>query len=342
MIKTRIGLLVAAALSGLTAAAIAQAAAEKAPAAGAQGAASAEGVIDADGAASASAEASAGAEGAATDTAAGGEAEGDEALGDIEGGPEEGGLKQICDIDPDACPKLVMSEEAKKPLNAHMYAVQQIYALRRLRFELNPYWAFTLNDQFVDHTAPGLALNFYIFNVLAVGVNGNYYAPFNTDKAFNADVRRAARVGVPINEYNWSGAFNITYVPAYGKFAGFQDFIFHWDAYVTLGGGMISTRPIPVFDPDFRNYKYEAKPAGNAGLGLRVFFNRWFTAILELRDYIYQERLENQADTTTMSDEMRANPDNWFDPTKRLTNHVQLQAGVSIFLPFSFEYRLPK
>ena len=338
MIKTRIGLLVAAALCGLPAAAMAQAAAENAPAADAEGAVSAEGALSAEGAVSADAEASVDAEGAGAEGAA---VEGEEALGEEEEGAEAGsGLKQICEIDPDACPKIVMAEEAKKPLRAHMYAVQQIYALRRLRFELNPYWAFTLNDQFVDHTAPGLALNFYIFNVLAIGVNGNYYAPFNTDKSFNADVRRAARVGVPINEYNWSGAFNVTYVPAYGKFAGFQDFIFHWDAYVTLGGGMISTRPVAVFDPDFRNFKYEAKPAGNAGLGIRIFFNRWFTAIVELRDYIYQEKLERQSAEGT--NEERANEANWYDPNKRLTNHVQLQAGVSIFLPFSFEYRLPK
>lgn len=331
MIKTRIGLLVAAALCGLPAAAMAQPAADKAPAAGAEASVGVEG--------SASAEASAGTEGAGAEAAVGGEAEGDEALGE-EGAADEGGLKQICEIDPDACPKIVMAEEAKKPLNAHMYAVQQIYALRRLRFELNPYWSFTMNDQFVDHTAPGMALNFYIINTLAIGVNGNYYSPFNTDKAFNADVRRAARVGVPINEYDWSAAFNVTYVPAYGKFAGFQDFIFHYDAFVSLGGGMISTRPIPVFDPDFRNFKYEPKPAGNVGLGIRIFFNRWFTAVLELRDYIYQEKLERQS--ADGDNETRANPDTWFDPNKRLTNHVQAQAGVSIFLPFSFEYRLPK
>ena len=233
-----------------------------------------------------------------------------------------------------------MKKEAARPLNPPLYAVQQIYALRRLRFELNPFWAFTLNDQFVDHTAPGLALNFYIFNVFAIGVNGSYHSPFNTDRDFNADVRRAARVGVPLNEYDWAAAFNLTYVPAYGKFAGFQDFIFHYDAYIVAGGGAISTRPIPVFDPDYRDFQYEPKLAINAGIGLRIFFNRWFTAIMEIRNYAYQERLENQDDPALIQD--RTDEDVWYDDEKRLTFHVQAQVGVSIFLPFSFEYRLPK
>ena len=53
--------------------------------------------------------------------------------------------------------------------------MQQIYALRYHRFELKPYWGFTLNDQFVSHPGPGLDANYYITNVLAVGLNGNFY-----------------------------------------------------------------------------------------------------------------------------------------------------------------------
>jgi outer membrane beta-barrel protein len=319
MIKTRIGLLVAAALCGLPAAALAQE--EAAEEALADEAADAE-------------------EGAAAEMEAE-EMEAEEEIADIEGEMSApGGLKEICEIDPEACPNLDMKKEAARPLNPPLYAVQQIYALRRLRFELNPYWVVTLNDQFIDHTAPGMALNFYLTNVIAIGVNGAYHSPFNTDRDFNADVRRAARVGVPLNEYDWAAAFNITYVPAYGKFAGFQDFIFHYDAYLVAGGGAISTRPIPVFDPDYRNFEYEPKLAFNAGLGLRIFFNRWFAAMLEVRDYIYNERLESQAPLGTQQE--RLNKDTWFDDQKRLTNNVQAQLGVSIFIPFSFEYRLPK
>nr|HMR11029.1 outer membrane beta-barrel domain-containing protein [Polyangiaceae bacterium] len=121
--------------------------------------------------------------------------------------------------------------------------------------------------------------------------------------------------------------------------AGFQAFIFHYDAYVVGGVGAISTRPIPVIDPDNRNFEYEPKLAFNAGIGLRIFFNRWFAANLEVRDYIYNEKLESTEIAPTLQEQL--DEGTWFGDSS-ITNHVQAQVGISIFLPFSFEYRLPK
>lgn len=320
MKKSRVGLLVAAALGILPGTSWAQG----------KGAKDAAASGEAAGAAEASEEAA-----PAGEAAAGGEATPTDE-GEL---PQEGGgLEEICKIDPAACPNLDMEKEAARPLRESIYAMQQIFALRVRRFELNPYWGFTFNDQFVSHPGPGLALNYYITNVLAIGVNGNYFGLFNVDSKFNAQVRRSARVAVPLTEYNWGANLNFTYVPAYGKFAGFGDFIFHYDAYVVGGVGAIATRPIAVIDPDNRNFEFDTKIAFNAGIGLRIFFNRWFAANLEMRDYIFPDKLEsltrNEMDLNRKSD--------WYEKKARLTNAVQAQVGVSIFLPFSFEYRLPK
>jgi hypothetical protein len=203
--KARRWLLVAAALTLLPSAALAQkkkpgkapaapAAAPAAPAAPPPG-----GEIELD----------APAPGAAAPDAAAGTAP---AAGDSGGG--------ICEIDPSACPKAEdIKKAASKNVNAEIYAVEQIYALRYHRFEVQPYFSFTLNDQFVSHNGPGLALNYYITNVLAVGVNGNLYAGLNGDSDFNFQNRRATRVAVPLNEYQWGANLNFTYVPMYGKFA---------------------------------------------------------------------------------------------------------------------------
>ena len=339
MNKSRIGLLLVAALSVLPASALAA------------GKAKAEAKASIGTNSGSEAEASAGTEG----TAGSGEAAG--AAGADEGNEPEtadtgGGLEDICKIDPEACPKIDFDKEAKKPLGEQIFAVQQIYALRVRRFEINPYWSASLNDQFVGHPGPGIAINFYPFNVLGIGISGTYFNWFNTDSKFNADVRRGARVGVPLNEYDWNASLNLTYVPAYGKFAGFGDFIFQYDAYIVAGGGFMSTRPIPVFDPDYRNFSYKVKPAGNVGIGLRIFFYRWMAAILELRDYIYQEELENIHRTTsdpvaggaTCSGALgvRHNDEKYWICDKKLTNAIQAQVGVSFFLPTTFDYRLPK
>src|SRR6185436_8596616 len=134
---------------------------------------------------------------------------------------------------------------------------QQIYALRYRRWEVNPYLGLTMNDQFVSHNGPGLAINWYLTNVLAIGINGNWYAGLNNPSDFNFQTSRAARVGEPVTEYQWGASGNFTYVPAYGKFAGFGDFIFHYDFFALGGVGAISTRPIAVVDPDNRTFSYE-------------------------------------------------------------------------------------
>ena len=171
MKSSPIGLLVAVALGIFPAQSWAQAKAGKVTVGG-KAAASSKGVIDAD--ASGDAAASAGTDAApAGDAAAAGDTAGD--TGEpTEDTPTGSGLDDICKIDPAACPNLDMDKEAARPLKEQIFAVQQAYALRVRRFELQAGWSFTMNDQFVSHPAPVLALNYYITNVLAIGVNGSY------------------------------------------------------------------------------------------------------------------------------------------------------------------------
>jgi outer membrane beta-barrel protein len=260
------------------------------------------------------------------------------AAGEGDLGAEGEGVGDICKIDPAACPVLDMKKEAARPIKESIYAVQQLYVMRVRRLELNPWWnAVSMNDQFVQHPGPGLALTYYITNVLAVGVNGRYYDPFNSDSKFNGQVRRAARVAVPLNEYQWGASLDFNYVFAYGKFAGFGDFIFEYDAYILGGVGALSTRPIAVIDPDNRNFEYKPKLAFDAGLGLRIFISRWFAFNFAVKDYLYNETLENlNVDPLNPSDKST-----WLGD-KSFTQNVELQTGLSIFVPFSFDYRLPK
>jgi outer membrane beta-barrel protein len=260
------------------------------------------------------------------------------------GGDTGGGDTDICQITPDApqctaAKEINLGVEAKKQINAEVYAVQQQYVIKAQRFEIQPYFAVTLNDQFVTHDAPGLSLNYYITQVLAVGVNGNWYGSLNEDSDFNFQNRRAARIAVPLNDYQLSGDLNFTYVPMYGKFAGFGDFIFHYDAYIDGGVGVIRTKPIPVIDPDNRSFDWNTLVNFDVGIGLRIFFNRWLAVVGEVRDIMYFEKIEN----TNIAVGLQAtNPATWYDPNTHFTNDVQIQVGLSLFLPTSFDYTLPK
>jgi outer membrane beta-barrel protein len=273
------------------------------------------------------------------------------------GGGEAGGLADICQITPDApqcqaAKEINLAVEAKKAVRAEIYAVQQQYVIKAQRLEIMPYYAITLNDQFVQHNAPGLALNYYITQVLAVGLNGNWYGGLNTDSDFNFQNRRSAHVAVPLNDYQFSADLNFTYVPMYGKFAGFGDFIFHYDSYISGGVGLIRTKPESIIDPDNRKFdSWNNLVNFDVGIGIRIFFNRWLAAILEVRDIIFFDKIESvhvaNGSTTSMpgTPEYANNPTNpatWYDTNSHITNDVQLQVGLSFFLPTSFEYRLPK
>ena len=203
----------------------------------------------------------------------------------------------------------------------------------------NPIFAGADTSYWVRQSVP------FIGGGRAIGINGNLFAGLNVDSDFNFQNRRATRVAVPLTEYQWSAAANITYVPAYGKFAGFSDFIFHYDFFVLAGGGVVSTRPIAVVDPDNRTFSFKPKPAGHIGGGLRIFFNRWLAATIEVSDYIFSDELENatvdQSLKGTCGKPAAQCDDTWIKGSS-LTNNVQAQLGFSIFLPFSWEYRLPK
>ena len=326
MNQARVGLLVAAALVAMSATAMAQPKGQPAKAGAAAAAKKEQGkTIDLDAPADKPADAPADAPAAAA------------AAGAAAGADDGGGLGDICKIDPSACPTIDLDKAAARDMHEEMYAVQQIYALRYHRFAVNPYFGLTMNDQFVTHPGPGLALNFYILNILAIGVNGNFYQALNGISSFNLQTSRAARVGLPINEYQWNANANITYVPAYGKFAGFGDFIFHYDFFLVGGVGAISTRPIAVIDPDNRTFTFKPKVNGKIGGGLRIFFNRWLAAVIEISDYIYGEKLENTTIAPVPTDK-----NTWLAPGTSITNNVQAQLGLSFFLPFTWEYKLPK
>ena len=281
---------------------------------------------------------------------------GDQAGAPAGAGEAGGGGMDICQITPDApqCAtgNIDLATEAKKAVRAEVYAVQQQYVIKAQRFEIQPYFALSMNDQFVGHDAPGVALNYYITQVLAVGVNGAWYGALNTDSDFNFQNRRAARIAVPLNDYQLSGDLNFTYVPMYGKFAGFGDFIFHYDAYIDGGVGVIRTKPIPVIDPDNRTFDWNTLVNFDVGIGLRVFFNRWLAAVLEVRDIMYFEKIENKnvaqgaavppGTAGFNSQNNPLNPATWYDTNAHFTNDVQLQVGLSLFLPTSFDYTLPK
>lgn len=263
-----------------------------------------------------------------------GEVEGEAAIsgGDVlteltaEGGPSEekveGGIEKETEV----------AEE--------IYAVQRMQVVRSGRFELAPSLAFTVNDPYVSHPALAVALNYWVTNVLAIGANFLWYQGIESESDLNFSVRRSTRLAVPITEYQLGAHLNFTYVPIYGKFELFNEAIFQWDSYLIGGVGMMRTRPVAVVDPAVRSFDFDWRVAFNAGMGIRVFVTNYFAIFGELRDYLYLEKLENL--TVQLGADRAGDKNAWLDENATLTNNVTAQLGVTLFFPFTFEYRYPK
>lgn len=259
--------------------------------------------------------------------AAGGDTGGGDIIGQLAGGGDQA----------DQGPREAATHT--REISEEIYAVQQIYALRINRVEVAPSIAFTLNDQYVSHPAAAISINYWWTNVLAVGLNFLWYGGLESESDLNFHTRRSTRLAVPITEYQLGAHLNFTYVPLYGKFNMFNEFIFQWDAYVLGGVGFLRTRPVPVIDPEIRSFDFDFRIAFNIGIGLRVFVTRWLAIFAELRDYMYLEQLEN---TTVGIGSDRLNKDNWAASGASFTNNVTAQIGATIFLPFDFEYHKPR
>ncbi|MBI5513598.1 MAG: outer membrane beta-barrel domain-containing protein [Deltaproteobacteria bacterium] len=236
---------------------------------------------------------------------------------------------------------------ARHAYSEDISAVQQIYALRNHRVEFTPSVNVALNDPYVAHTGFGLSASYWISNVLSVGLTGVFFQGLNVPSDVNYFVGRSTGLVVPINEYQLAAALNFSYVPLYGKFSMFSRYIFHWDMYLTAGVGIMRTRPIPAVDPEIRTFDYGTRIMFDAGVGLRVFLSRSVGITAELRNFIYPELLEN---TSIGPDSVggnsrcatcRRNPNTWTSQNA-LTDNVMVSVGLTLFLPFSFTYRLPK
>jgi outer membrane beta-barrel protein len=203
--------------------------------------------------------------------------------------------------------------------------------LKLHRFELLPMFGTTLNDNMVRHYSMGAEINYYLTDVLSVGVEGQYYVK-SFREPFDLVPRQARRLPT-VNKYNFSAALNFHYVPVYGKFAVLNKRIVAWEVQFTAGVGMTQSEVLPR-DTRFPGFKsFLISP--NIGAGMRFFLFKWMTISLGVRDYIFIDKFEptdRMIGVNETAEEAKSNADT------SLINNIMFQIGVSFWIPPSFEY----
>lgn len=204
--------------------------------------------------------------------------------------------------------------------------------LKARRTELYPFVGTTMNDNMVRHYSIGGELAYYLTDVLAVGVEGQYYVD-SFREPFDLVARQARRLPT-VNEYKWSAALNFHYVPVYGKFAVLDRRLVTWEVAFTAGIGAGQSEVIPRDKalPGFTNLLIQP----NLGANMRFFLAKWLTVNVGIRDYIFYDKFEPTervvGGMNSTASEAKDNADG------ALINNVMFQVGVSFWLPTSFEY----
>jgi outer membrane beta-barrel protein len=208
------------------------------------------------------------------------------------------------------------------------------------RFELQPFTGMSINDTLIRHYVFGADLNFFLTDVLWIGLQGQYFIKqlTNQEELVGLEYNRAPT----LNQYLYGGSFNFGYVPLYGKFALFNRHIMHWEMWASAGVGVTITKVIPR-DPANDALAFQNTDlTPNVGIGSRFFIFDWLTVNFALRDYLVPDKFEPLLDgaqatpAITTADEAKANAHS------ALVNNLMLYVGAGFYLPTKFQYKTPR
>jgi len=197
------------------------------------------------------------------------------------------------------------------------------------RTELMPMVGITMNDNMIRHESLGGEFNYWLTDALAVGVEGQYMV-HSFNEPYDLVARQARRLPT-LNQYNWSTALDFHYVPVYGKFAIFDRKLITWEAFFTAGVGVGQSEVVPrdTKYPGFTNFLIEP----NVGASMRFFLAKWLTVNIGIRDYVFVDKFE-PTDRVMYPTASLAQD----HADSSLINNIMFQAGLSFWLPTSFEY----
>jgi outer membrane beta-barrel protein len=217
--------------------------------------------------------------------------------------------------------------------------------LKSGRVEILPFFGVTINDNLIQHYGLGAEVNYFLTDILALGLEGVYYFKNVLDEEFKTryDFGRVPS----LNQYRFTAAMNFAYVPLYGKFALFNKVILHFEVFAAAGVGVTGTEIIP------RDYQYET--FGHYAItipvsgGMRLLVNKWLAVNVRIKDYIMVDKFEplGRGGWTPCGGNQYTKKDgscgSEVDAAKSyaessFVNNVMFTVGVSFFLPPDFKY----
>lgn len=228
----------------------------------------------------------------------------DFSLDETSGGGDDDGEMTFDVIDTGAAAKV--AQASRQDEIDQIRVIQRRPFLRTGRVEFAPFMGTNVNDSLMSLFTVGGQLNYHLAEDMAIGVSGAW--SLGGETGLYDKVIQDYGLLPQVSEVLWYATLDFQYAPIYGKFALFNSWIIPWDLYTVLGAGYTQTQ-------------LGGNPTLAVGVGQRFFMNQWFTVNLELRDNLYLEDYPGGTE---------------------VVNNVMFSAGVSFFIPPSFEYKTLK
>jgi outer membrane beta-barrel protein len=227
-------------------------------------------------------------------------------------------------------------EEAKNgkgPVNA----VQNRFFLKEGRIEATPILGYVPNDPMVKRFVGGL-LGAYHFSETFAAEGAFIYSPdlgesdlkglTHTLVGIAADAKNDSSFQQPLDKMVMGATFAARWAPFYGKINIIGESVLNFDAYGSLGLGMLSMQSYyakgskdgdqVATDLDTAEKKVVITPT--IGIGFNFFLNQSMALKIDARSYFY------------IADEPQYDPETPVD-SKRLYNNFVASVGLSFFIP---------
>jgi outer membrane beta-barrel protein len=208
------------------------------------------------------------------------------------------------------------------------------------RFEFQPMVGITVNDNLIRHYVFGLDLNYFLSDVLWIGLEGQYFIHqlTNQEELVGSEYNRAPT----LNKYLYGGSLNLGYAPIYGKFALFNRSILSWEIWISGGVGVTLTQTIPR-DPANDNLAFKNTDlTPNVGIGSRFFLLNWLTVNFALRDYITPDHFEPLPDGNLATPAITTSAEAKDRSQSQWVQNLVFSVGVGFYLPTKFQYKTPR
>ncbi len=174
------------------------------------------------------------------------------------------------------------------------------------RFELTPLISVSVNDPFYSKLGASLRGAYYLADTLAIAGRATVMQVVPSDDVRTAKSTFNSKIYNSVPE--WSAMGDVEWSPLYGKVA-FLNSILHFDGYLLAGAGVVRTETSSLPDRGLN-------PAADLGLGMRFVAKDYIAVNVALINTSYVDQPLGSSKGA-------------------IQNVMTLNAGISLFLPFS-------